>query len=154
MELKQHPTIPEIFCTEDGRVFRELVPSRDSGGYAQIRNGTMRLRRHVLVCETFSGARSPGMVVRHLDGNRANDSATNLAWGTQAENCADTVEHGNSTRGEKNARSKITAAMAADIKARIDAGEGNKAIAADYGISAQSVCDIRGGRTWKWLNWK
>jgi hypothetical protein len=36
------------------------------------------------------------MECRHLDGNPTNNTPENLAWGTHAENCMDTVRHGRS----------------------------------------------------------
>lgn len=49
---------------------------------------------HQLVCEAFHGARPDGMEVRHLDGNPANNNASNLAWGNRSENELDKVRHG------------------------------------------------------------
>jgi hypothetical protein len=40
-------------------------------------------------------APQPGTrVVRHLDGDPANNHVSNLAWGTQSENMKDTLQHG------------------------------------------------------------
>lgn len=49
---------------------------------------------HVAVCETFKGPRPPGYIVRHLDGDKLNNSVDNLVWGTYAENRADYRVHG------------------------------------------------------------
>lgn len=149
--MKQHPSDPSIFVTEDGRVFRELLPSKDSGGYHQIRNGELRQRRHVLVCEAYHGPRPPGCEVRHLDGDKSNDTPGNLEWGTRLENCADTVAHGRTTRGVKNAQALLTEAQAREIKQRRADGEGGRALAQEFGISEGAVCDLHKGRTWSWL---
>ena len=47
-----------------------------------------------LVCETFNGPRPDGAVCRHLNDNVHDNSAANLAWGTQSENLADAVRNG------------------------------------------------------------
>lgn len=49
---------------------------------------------HALVLAAFVGPRPSGMDVRHLDGNPANNTLGNLAYGTRSENCADAVRHG------------------------------------------------------------
>lgn len=139
--LKQNPTHSDIFVTEDGDVFRLLTPSRDSGGYHQIRNGRIRSRRHTLVCEAFHGQRPAGHAVRHLDGNPANDAPTNLTWGTQTENMQDAVRHGTHHTG-----AKINSEQRAEILARSRAGERGKDLAEEFGISPQRVSDIKAGR--------
>ena len=75
------------------------------GGY--VRNGYSRVRVikndgtkkwcviHRLVAEAFlQSPPSEQTVVRHLDGDKTRNRASNLAWGTQAENVSDTLRHG------------------------------------------------------------
>lgn len=54
----------------------------------------MTAKVHQLVLEAFVGPRPEGMVTRHLNGDPSDNRLTNLAWGTHAENNADTVQHG------------------------------------------------------------
>ena len=51
---------------------------------------------HRLVASAFVYNRNPkeNNVVRHLDDDPTNNDASNLAWGTQADNHRDCVEHG------------------------------------------------------------
>lgn len=49
---------------------------------------------HSLVTEAFIGPRPEGQEVRHLDGNRENNTVANLAYGTRSENAFDRVRHG------------------------------------------------------------
>jgi HNH endonuclease/NUMOD4 motif len=49
---------------------------------------------HELVALAFVGPRPDGQVVRHLDGDRFNNVAPNLAYGTSSQNSYDTVDHG------------------------------------------------------------
>lgn len=57
--------------------------------------GRLRSRKvATLVAEAFIGPRPPGTVVRHDDGDHTNDAASNLIYGTVAENVKDTVRHG------------------------------------------------------------
>lgn len=105
--------------TPDGRVYsltnwrgygrRELVQTPNADGYPSVRlilNGK-RTRKgvHTLVAAAHLPPRpSPEHQVRHLDGDRLNPNATNLAWGTAAENAADREIHGRTARGEPLSR--------------------------------------------------
>jgi hypothetical protein len=152
MNLKQHPEHKDIFVSEDGRVFRELTPSLDSGGYHQIRNGRFRRRRHVLVAETWVGPKPfDGAVVRHKDDNPANDVPSNLVWGTQAQNVQDAKDNGLFPMGGNAVWAKLTEEQAKEIKMRRKAGESGRALSEEFGITEASVCDIHKGRTWGWL---
>jgi hypothetical protein len=156
IDLHPHPSVPGLFLTRDGRVFRELAGYTDTNGYRciHVQSGTGKnqiIRRHTLIAETFVGPRPHGQGVRHRDGNPANDLPTNLEWGTQAENTADTVRHGRSTRGERNARAKLTEAEARAIKQRRAAGESGKSLATEFNTSQATICDIQARRTWAWL---
>lgn len=104
--IKKHPTIPDLYVTDD---------------------------------------------VRHLNGKAGDDRRDNLAYGTRADNMADAVQHGTTTRGTKNAQAKLTEADAQAIKTRRAAGESGRSLALEFGISESAVCDIFRGRTWVWL---
>ena len=150
--MTPHPTIPGLFLTRNGRVFRELPASPSDNGYRTVKvGGGQTIRLHTLMAETFVGPRPPGMGVRHLDGNPGNNAPENLAWGTQKENGADTAVHGRTTRGGKNRHVKLTEAQAREIKTRRSAGESGRSLADEFNISQQTVCCIHHGRQWGWL---
>jgi len=70
-----------------------------------LHRGGERTRRtvHVLVAAAFLPPRpSPAHEVRHLDGNRANNRATNLCWGTRKDNSDDRARHGTTAAGERH----------------------------------------------------
>lgn len=77
-----------------------MVGSSDHAGYRQVhlakggRGNSATRKVHFLVCEAFHGPRPPGQVTRHLDGDKLNNRASNLAWGTPSENSLDSVRHG------------------------------------------------------------
>jgi hypothetical protein len=58
-------------------------------------------RVHQLVAEAFHGSRPDGLVIRHLDGDKMNNRATNLRYGTSSENAQDRLEHGRHHQLEK-----------------------------------------------------
>lgn len=54
-------------------------------------------RVHAVVLEAFVGPRPPGLLVRHLNGDPADNSLANLKYGTATENNRDTSRHGKAT---------------------------------------------------------
>jgi len=54
---------------------------------------------HQLVCKAFHGERPEGYQVCHTDGNKQNNNARNLRWGTQEENISDCKKHGGYIKG-------------------------------------------------------
>lgn len=112
---------PGYRVTRDGRVFspfcnwrglgeREMKPSLNSNGYPSVRltiDGQtckrVRLAVHRLVAREFLGPRpSPEHVVRHLNGDKTDNRAVNLAWGTAKENSMDRERHGRTARGDRH----------------------------------------------------
>lgn len=91
---------------------RRLKERYDKDGYVAValsRNGVVTYRRaHILVLAAFVGQALPGHVVRHLDGNPANNCLTNLRYGTRQENEADKKKHGTYRAGDKHPWSKLT----------------------------------------------
>lgn len=152
VKITKNPSRPGIWATPDGRVFQELHVTRDSYGYGQVAIGERgqrgKVRRHVIICETFHGERPPGAVVRHKNGVPGDDREDNLEWGTQGENCQDTVQHGKSTQGSKNARHRLVEAEVVEIKQRLLGGEGTAELARWFGVSQPTISDIKTGRTW------
>lgn len=104
--------------TRDGRVFsvahnwrgygrRELTQDLNDDGYPSVRvtvcGKRTRLAVHRLVALHHLPPRpSPLHEVRHLDGNRTNCCADNLAWGTAKDNALDRELHGRTSRGDRH----------------------------------------------------
>ena len=145
------PTIlyPNIFIDEAGDPWQKLPICVDSVGYKSTKVFGRTVRLHRLICDANHGAPPPGQnVARHLDGNKLNNAPENLRWGTQAENCQDSIRHGTFPMGERSSRSKLTLADVDEIKARRHAGEAGAALAAEFEVTQQTICDITKGRTW------
>lgn len=77
---------------------RVLKPSSTSKGYRIVVLCRDAVRTaypvHRLVAEAFLGPMPAGMQTRHLDDDKTNNAAANLAYGTRAENEADKVRNG------------------------------------------------------------
>lgn len=106
---------------------------------------------HTLVCRAFHGDKpTPKHVVRHLDGSKNNNLPENLAWGTVAENVADTKRHGVHAKGETQGIAKLTDAGVRIIRASIPYGLWNtRDAAAVFGVSQSTISQVARGRSWQ-----
>jgi hypothetical protein len=79
-----------------GGELRGTVHKKTGYRRVRLRHGPERVRMvelHALVLEAFVGPRPAGMECRHLDGDKMNNRAKNLAWGTRSENLLDRTRH-------------------------------------------------------------
>jgi hypothetical protein len=84
-----------IFSVRSGKI---MTPRLDKYGYEQIcvhkNKKQMNVSVHSFVLKAFKGlAPFEGAQCRHLDGNKRNNWADNLAWGTSKENILNTISH-------------------------------------------------------------
>lgn len=124
------------------------VAQHPAGAYGHLRvvlcaNGKQRVVGvHRLVCEAFHGPCPDGMETRHLDGKAWRNVPDNLEWASHATNMADKRRHG--TRS-----CKLSEHDASQIKKMIVLrGLLPRIVAATYGVSRQTVCNIVFGRLW------
>lgn len=105
---------------------------------------------HRLVCEAFNGPPPfDDAVCRHLDGDRLNNLAENLAWGTQAENVADAKAHGTMLRPHGF---KLDVDRVRLIKAALaDGGETYDQIGRRFGVTGGCIYTIKKGKAWAWV---
>lgn len=102
---------------------------------------------HRLVALAFHGEPAePGLQVRHLDGDRLNARADNLAWGTQSENEMDKYRY-NGKHG------KLRPEDVKEIRRRVnDQGERVQDVAKDYGVNVETIRQAAKGVTFSWLD--
>jgi hypothetical protein len=96
---------------------------------------TRRFLVHSLILEVFVGPRPPGMEVRHLDGNRANNHLGNLVWGTHQQNCDDQYVHGTKLQGDAHGQVKLPDEGVREILRLLKAGVKQHKIAVQFGVS-------------------
>lgn len=154
----QHSTLP-LWIGEDGSIVgpkgKVLSQFPDKNGYLCINTYSAvskKWRRHfvhVLVCETFHGARPDGKFAAHSDGNKLNVAAWNLAWKSAPENEADKIEHGTAVRGERHHSAKLTELDVLSIRADRAEGTTANALAAKFGIHPHTVRAIVRRSIWK-----
>lgn len=158
---KDIPSAPGYAASCDGQIKRTLLcPGtqgrilRQSGSpYLAVAisiNGKEKTRRvHALVCEAFHGPAPQGCEVRHLDGDRANNHADNLSWGTRKQNHADKRAHGTAPWGENAYQAKLTEQEVREVRRRFVAGESFRVLSAVFGVSRSTIGDVISGRTWR-----
>jgi len=154
VEWKEHPTLNGIEVSNMGEVRR----SRDKKVYAQwisihgykLVSLSNQKRKHYsvhrLVAHTFIG--ESGLHVNHKDFNRQNNRTDNLELITQKENNAYSAEHGRVRGNQHSKYTKLTFKTAGEIRRRIMAGEKQKDLAKEYGVSPQTICGINKNRIW------
>jgi hypothetical protein len=191
LDVKRLLTGTAYVISEDGRVYsrsgwrgideRELRQTLNSGGYPTVHltidGKRFNISVHRLVAAVFLPPRpSAEHEIRHLDGNKRHSAATNLAWGTPAENAADRKLHGTECSAENGKRSaaktsrtmanlyrqgghvraqgtrhglsKLTDAKVVEMRGRRQRGERLSVLATDYGVSENIVSAVCRGKRW------
>lgn len=131
-----------------GRVMR---PSANRHGYLGLMlssPGEAAAHREVqtLVCAAFHGPRPDGMQAAHNNGDPSDNRPSNLRWATPSQNAADKARHGTLCSGEKHYAARLTEDAVRVIR---HSPEAPRDIAAQFGISIQSVSKIRRHQAWK-----
>lgn len=103
---------------------------------------------HRLAWELYRGPLPEEACVLHSCDVPCCVNPAHLRLGTRADNAADAKRRGRAMHGETHYQAKITTRIADEIRG---SRERSVVLAARYGISRQSVADIRAGRTWSKL---
>jgi hypothetical protein len=158
-------------ASRDGGIWRVTRPARGPGakrslpsrmcltdnghGYLHVSLYADTGRRctrvvHQLILMAFVGPGPPGYEARHLDGNRRNNSAVNLVWGTQNQNIQDRALHGTTACGERCGTAKLTADKVMAIRRRYaEGGISQRALAAHNGVTHPTIRQIVTRTTWQ-----
>lgn len=157
--MREIPGFQSLYATHLGEIIscrsgaaRTLKQRTDSHGYLCVTvrtdKGQRRQSVHRLVALAYHGVPGDALECRHLDGNKANCSQANLAWGTRRENVHDAKRHGTLGHGMLAHRRKLTPSSAKNIVTRVIAGEARKAVAAEYGIHPSYIKNLLRGEFW------
>lgn len=157
------PNWPRYSAGSDGSIWahdsnwrgygvRQLSPSLRRGYHVvRLVNADAVKRRitvHRLIALTFHGPCPDGCdQVRHLDGNPLNNAASNLAWGSAADNADDRAGHGRTAFGSREwwAENKHNAHLFAasgtlyDALARLVSVAESSAISSNIGIMDEAI---------------
>lgn len=103
---------------------------------------------HRLILLVFAGPCPDGMQACHKDGNRINNSISNLRWDTVEANHADKIIHGTTNRGERHGNSRFTKDDIVKMRREFSDGSPVKELSARYKASVSVVCGIVYRRSW------
>jgi protein gp37 len=156
-EIRPIEGYPGYFVSSHGNIYsekrgsrRRLKPDAGEQGHMRVplyRAGDKsydRLLVHRIVLEAFVGPPpTPETQGRHRDGNPANNAESNLRWGDQEANWADSLRHGTHRR-----YSKLTDTEVAAIRRRHAEGESAEALGREFPVSATQVRNIAAGKQW------
>lgn len=148
--------------TPDGRVFnnsfqntgekREVAYSLHSSGYISIHIGGKTVKRSRVVCLAFYGAPKEYLETNHKNGNKADDSASNLEWVTRSQNSRHAIETGLQPpmKGAKNGNALLTDEVVAEIlKVWAEGTLPAREIAARFNVAENTVKCVVKGQSWK-----
>ncbi len=155
-EVRPVPGFPGYAVSAAGDVYgpkgrRRVHPG--SGGYTYVtirRPGKAtpaKLRVHTAVLLAFVGPKPTGMEGRHINGDSADNRASNLVWSTHSVNVADKELHGTLLRGVDVGTAKLTED---DVRAMRRAWPATSfsALARRFGVSKSTAGAAVAGKTW------
>ena len=133
---------------------KELTPQLTSDGYLKItlsKNGkSKKYYLHRLVAIQFLDNPNNLPQVNHIDGNKINNSITNLEWCTKNENQNHAVRTGLMQRGQNRPSAKLTEKQVLEIYKLKGVLKGQD-IADKYGVSKNTINCILRGSKWSYL---
>jgi len=115
-----------------------------TGGYGRVTIGKS-MAVHKIVALTFNGDRPEGYDINHIDGDKKNNSASNLEYVTTSENCRQACnEQGlRDMKGVNHSRTKLSPDDIRTIKKRIADGDKQIDIAKDYKVHKTTIAHIK-----------
>ena len=135
---------------------RTLVFSKPHG-YHQVTlcdgNSKKPHKVHRLVASAFI-PRTPGKdVVNHLDGNKGNNSVSNLEWTCPKGNARHARDAGlvNTARGELSGGAKLSSDDIKAIRSMLRSGRRQSEIASEFGVTQSNISRISTNDVWAHL---
>lgn len=134
---------------------RTLSQAKHTGGYLSVNlwkdNKSTNCLVHRVVAQAFIPNPERKPEVNHKDGDKTNNTVSNLEWSTPAENTSHAYRTGLVCRsGESNPRSKLSELAVRVVLKLCDMGSVSyREIAAVFGVSESSISMIASGERWK-----
>jgi len=161
LDFKIVPSFPDYAISRAGLIIRVtsrtrakfgcvIKPFIGCEGYTRIILSGKHASVHRLVAETYLGPCPDGCVVNHKDGNKLNNSVSNLEYVTQKRNIQHGLETGLSPSfGETHGMAKLTEKEVLEIRAAYGDCHLCSKLAGKYGVCRSMIYKIRAGRNWK-----
>jgi hypothetical protein len=124
-----------------------LKPNLVRGNYHAVnvwKDGKCKYAKvHRLVASAFFGPSD--LCVNHKDGNKINNSVSNLEWVSISENTRHAIHV---LKVPMQLSNKLSLSDVLAIKRRLKRGEYQRVIAQSYGVKQAAISDIATGKTW------
>lgn len=159
IKYSKYPLKYDYYVTEDGHIYslksdKLLKEHFDKDGYKKVRlcsvdkeYGRHTYSVHRLVMENFMPVENMHeLQINHIDGDKTNNSLSNLEWCTCKENIRHAVQ--NNLRARVNGSAKLTIPQVIEIYNRCQT-ESLVNIAKDYGVVADTISKIKHKKMWK-----
>jgi len=146
----------EVVLVHDGTECLSWPFSRDEKGYGKIRYRGVPKKVSRVVCEQVRGpAPSRNHDAAHScgKGHEGCVAPRHLSWKTKKQNAADCLLHGTDSRGEHNARAKLTQHDIASIRG-MRGSMSQRCIGEMFGVGQTTISAIHRGVNWGWLDQK
>ena len=104
---------------------------------------------HALVAHAFHGERPDGYSVNHKDGDKTNNTPSNLEYVTHAGNMRHAAEAGLMAHGVNHPAAKLNDNTVRALRADRGAGLSYSRLARKYGISIATAFHAAKGTNWK-----
>lgn len=145
-------SMDEYIITEEGQIINSrtnkiLKPQPNNKGYLRVTLCGKKYFVHRLVAEKYIPNPENKEQVNHKDGDKNNNSVTNLEWVTNQENRNHAIKHHLYLQGDNCSWSKLTSQQVKKI--RENTQYSNKELAELYNVSISTINDILSFRTWK-----
>lgn len=142
-------------CGTPGKILKPNYARRYYCVCLSVNNRKYSKPIHRLVAETFimqpAGA---CLEVNHKDGNRLNNSVSNLEWVTRSQNMQHALANGlfKSPKGEDHYRTKFRAQDISEIRFLGATGTSQSELAEQFKVGQSQISRILNGKRWKSTN--
>ncbi len=150
--LTRHVNHVNGTCPKYGKI---LSQSPNTKGYLLVGlcvEGEQKTKTvHKLVALAFLVNPDDLPEVNHKDGNKSNNSDSNLEWSSGEDNIKHATRNGLRAKGKSLPSTKLSESDIPIIRLRIANGESFSKIGKSYGINHKAIIAIHTGRSWSYV---
>lgn len=157
--LGRYRSVERTVTFADGRVrtfeSKILKPFTSKKGYptATLSYKGKNYKRYVhrMVAESFLELEEGDVEVNHIDGDKLNNTASNLEWISHSDNLTHFHANSNSNSGERNNLSVLKDKDIVSIREMSSKGVSSKEISSLYEVDYKTIWRIVTYQTWKYV---